>query len=82
MKSQLIQASGRNSIPREGHLSRAELNIELRGPGFESTEKSVITYDHKIKIKKIKSFSVNSITTGAKTCLRASTTCLCTKHGW
>ena len=44
----LINDKGPNP-PREGHLSRAELNIELRGPGFESTGKPVITYDHKIK---------------------------------
>ena len=48
----LINDKGPNPS-REGHLSRAELNIELRGPGFESTGNPVITCDHKIKIKKL-----------------------------
>ena len=53
----LINDKGPNP-PREGHLSRAELNVKLRGPGFESTGKPVITCDHKIKIKNcLKSFS-------------------------
>ena len=58
--NQLIQASGHNSIPHEGCLSRAELNIELQGPGFDTTGKPVILLTNDVP-SEIMDISLNSL---------------------